>query len=77
MLLDDQTSPLPHTVAEDENIPFLLLKNCKFLTNLKDHFLQGDPKKMSVSVFEFKSVLDVGFDFSACVLESEFRARFI
>ena len=28
-------------------------------------------------VFELKSVLDVGFDFSACVLESEFRAQFI
>ena len=39
--------------------------------------IQGDPKKMSLSVFELKSVLDVGFDFSACVLESEFRARFI
>ena len=34
--------------------------------------IQGDPKKMSVSVFDLKSVLDVGFDFSACVLESEF-----
>ena len=34
--------------------------------------LQGDPKKMSVSVFDLKSVLDVGFDFSACVLKSEF-----
>ena len=34
--------------------------------------LQGDPKKMSHSVFELKSVLDVGLDFSACVLESEF-----
>ena len=34
--------------------------------------VQGDPKKMSVSVFDLKSVLDVGFDFSACVLESEF-----
>ena len=32
--------------------------------------IQGDPKKMSLSVFELKSVLDVGFDFSACVLES-------
>ena len=40
-------------------------------------YVQGDPKKMSLSVFELKSVLDVGFDFSACVLESEFRARFI
>ena len=45
--------------------------------NLVLEYIQGDPKKMSVSVFEFKSVLDVGFDFSACVLESEFRARFI
>ena len=34
--------------------------------------VQGDPKKMSHSVFELKSVLDVGLDFSACVLESEF-----
>ena len=33
--------------------------------------IQGDPKKMSLSVFELKSVLDVGFDFSACGLESE------
>ena len=39
--------------------------------------LQGDPKKMSLSVFELKSVLDVGFDFSGCVLESGFEARFI
>ena len=39
--------------------------------------IQGDPKKMSLSVFELKSVLDVGFDFSACVLESDSRARFI
>ena len=38
---------------------------------------KGDPKKMSLSVFELKSVLDVGFDFSGCVLESEFEARFI
>ena len=37
----------------------------------------GDPKKMSLSVFELKSVLDVGFDFSACGLETESRARFI
>ena len=34
--------------------------------------VQGDPKKMSLSVFKLKSVLDVAFDFSACVLESEF-----
>ena len=39
--------------------------------------IQGDPKKMSHSVFELKFVLDAGFDFSACVLESESRARFI
>ena len=38
---------------------------------------QGGPKKMSLSVFELKSVLGVGFDFSGCVLESEFEARFI
>ena len=30
------------------------------------HIIQGDPKKMSVSVFDLKSVQDVGFDFSAC-----------
>ena len=41
------------------------------------HLHTGWPKKMVLSVFEIKSVLDVGFDFSACVLESEFRAQFI
>ena len=34
--------------------------------------IQGDPKKMSLSVFELESVLDAGFNFSACVLESTF-----
>ena len=32
---------------------------------------------MSLGVFELKSVLGVGFDFSGCVLELEFEARFI
>ena len=40
-------------------------------------YCTGWPKKMSHSVFELKSVLNVGLDFSACVLESEFWARFI
>ena len=40
-------------------------------------FVQGDPKQMSLSAFELESVLDAGFNFSACVLESESRARFI
>ena len=40
-------------------------------------YIQGDPKKMSVSVYELKSVLDVGFYFPTCVLESEFWAWFI
>ena len=39
--------------------------------------IQGDPKKMSLSVFELTSFLNVGFDFSACGLETESRARFI
>ena len=38
----------------------------------KPEKVQGDPKKMSVSVFELKSVLDVGFYFPAYVLELEF-----
>ena len=42
------------------------------ISSLEPENIQGDPKKMSVSVFDLKSVLDVGFDFSACVLESEF-----
>ena len=42
-------------------------KLCEFIL-----YIQGDPKKMSHSVFELKSVLDVGLDFSACVLESKF-----
>ena len=39
--------------------------------------LQGDPKKMSHKDFELKSLLEVRFYFSTCVLESEFPARFI
>ena len=34
--------------------------------------LQGDPKKMSVSVLKLKSVPKVRFYFPACVLDSEF-----
>ena len=41
---------------------------------LRNCHVQGDPKKMFLSVFELKSFLDVGFDSSTCVLESEFRA---
>ena len=39
--------------------------------------VQGDPKKMSHKDYDLKSVLEVRFYFSTCVLESEFRARFI
>ena len=45
-------------------------------TKSKSTIYRVTQKKMSLSVFELKSVLDVGFDFSACVLESELRARF-
>ena len=54
-------------------------KNAKIAQNYKNgpkmakpEKVQGDPKKMSVSVFELKSVLDVGFYFPAYVLELEF-----
>ena len=43
-----------------------------------DHFgdnIQGDPKKMSHSVLQLKSVVGVQSYFSMGVLESEFRAR--
>ena len=39
--------------------------------------VQGDPKKMHHKDADLKSVLEVQFYFSTCVLESEFRARFI
>ena len=39
--------------------------------------LQGDPKKMYHKDSDLKSVIEVRFYFSTCVLESEFRARFI
>ena len=42
-----------------------------------DMILQGDPKKMYHKDSDLKSVLEVRFLFSTCVLESEFWARFI
>ena len=39
--------------------------------------VQGDPKKMYHKDSDLKSVLEVQFYFSTCVLESEFWARFI
>ena len=39
--------------------------------------VHGDPKKMYHKDSDLKYVLDVRFYFSTCVLESEFRARFI
>ena len=36
------------------------------------NYVQGDPKKMSVSVLKLKSVPEVRFYFPACVLDSEF-----
>ena len=46
-------------------------------SRLLESLVQGDPKKMSHKDSDLKSVLDVRFYFSKCVLESEFRARFI
>ena len=40
-------------------------------------FIQGVPKKMQHSDFPLKSVIEVQFNVSTCVLESEFRARYI
>ena len=40
-----------------------------------DMILQGDPKKMYHKDSDLKSVLEVRFLFSTCVLESEFWAR--
>ena len=40
-------------------------------------YIQGDPKKMYHKDPDLKSVLEVQFYFSTCVLESEFWARFI
>ena len=39
--------------------------------------VQGDPKKMQHKDSDLKSVPEVRFYFSTCVLESEFQACFI
>ena len=38
------------------------------------YIIQGDPRKMSVSVIELESAPEAGFYFFTCVLESEFWA---
>ena len=43
----------------------------------KKYYLQGVSKKRYFSDFRLISVLEVGFCFFTCVLESEFGARFI
>ena len=40
-------------------------------------YLQGVSKKRYFSDFHLTSLLDVGFCFFTCVMESEFRARLI
>ena len=72
-----------------ESNPFLLLSqnsSCPPLhlthrlnTDGTENIARGttDPKKMSHKDFELKSLLEVRFYFSTCVLESEFSARFI
>ena len=81
--------PPVHALSNQTSSPILIRSQLDQAGCLRNHlgnhygtfwgppFIQGDPKKMSLSVFELKSVLDVGFYFSACGLETESRARFI
>ena len=59
----------------------LAMANIQTRTSIKNMmvptYVQGDPKKMHHKDSDLKSVLEVRFYFSTCVLESEFRARFI
>ena len=69
--------PVHHQKAEHLRIPKFWLKLNFGTSHPLPPYIQGDPKKMSHKDFELKSLLEVRFYFSTCVLESEFPARSI